>query len=247
MATVIIHGAQIPGTTRSPKHGRPAAQLWGCTRANVKYWGGRLTDWDAWFDVHPLVKTKDFAGIAQRRPEAWNWYRQQDGRRPIYLQAPEAHADQARASTFFQQVPGARRFPIGEIQEFYKLRERWDGPLEACRAFFCQVGMMMAYAGYLGFDTVVLNGIGQPQHVAHQHLHRDIGYWQGYLRGRGIDVVIDGRSTFLMPEQLYAYDGHHFDELTAMREHGIHENEREVYDRVLKEVRRGRPVPRMPA
>jgi hypothetical protein len=244
MAAVIIHGAQIPGTTHSPKHGRPGAQLWGCTRANIKYWGGKLGDWDAWCDVHPLTATNDFQGIPQRRPETWRWYCQQDGTRPIYLQAPEAHADVDAARRLFDQVPGARRFPIAEIQEFYKLRERWDAPLEPSRYFYCQVAMMMAFAGYLGFDTVVLNGIGQPRHVAHQHLHRDIGYWMGLLRGRGIDVVIDGSSTFLMPERLYAYDGHHFEELGAIREHGIHEREGEMFDRVMREVRRGRPVRR---
>jgi len=216
MPTIIIHGAKVYGDERYPKYGRQA-ELWGCTRANTRSWGGRLKDWDRWFDMHPLVRTKDFAGIPERRPGAWQWYQAQDGSRPIYLQAPEAHKhQQALALERFESVPGAVRFPIMVLQQAYPLRERWDAPLAPCRMFYSQVGMMIAFAVYEGGDPIVLNGIGQPTNVAHQHLHRDIGYWMGFARGRGIDVVIDGPSTFLQPDYLYAYDRHHHAELKAM-------------------------------
>ena len=244
MKTIIIHGAKVDGDDRYPKYGREA-ELWGCTRANTRHWGSRLKDWDRWFDVHPLVKTHDFAGIPERRPEAWRWYCAQDGTRPIYLQAPEAHrVKREEALARFNQVPGAKRFPIDRVQEMFPVRERWNGPEEPTRMFYCQVGMMLAFAIHEGGDPIVLNGIGQPRHMAHQHLHRDIGYWMGFARGLGIDVVIDGRSSFLMPEYLYAYDKHHFMELEEMRRTGGHESEQDIYERVVRETRRGRPARR---
>jgi hypothetical protein len=241
---VIIHGAKVDGDDRYPKYGRQA-ELWGCTRANTRSWGGRLKDWDRWFDVHPLVKTKDFAGIPERRPEAWRWYCAQDGTRPIYLQAPEAHqVSQSLAQQRFDLVPGAVRFPIAQVQQAFALRERWAAPVGPTSMFYCQVGMMIAFAIHEGADTIVLNGIGQPRHEHHQHLHRDIGYWMGYARGRGIDVVIDGTSTFLQPDYLYAYDKHHFAELAQMRRTGGQETEQDIYERVVRETRRGRPARR---
>ena len=240
MKTIIIHGAKVYGDDRYPKYGRQA-ELWGCTRANVRSWGGRLKDWDRWVDVHPLVKTKDFPGIPERRPAAWQWYQQQDGSRPIYLQAPEAHkTNPTLALERFESVPGAVRFPIMTLQQAFAHRERWDAPLEPTRLFYSQVGMMIAFAIHELADTIVLNGIGQPRGTNHQHLHRDILYWMGVARGRGVDVVIDGTSTFLQPDYLYAYDKHHFAELAHMRAYGGEEREEEIVQRLLKDQRRGR-------
>src|SRR5678816_1417806 len=86
MRSVIIHGKKV--TAQSPRHGRPTCALWGVTRANVKFWDGTLTDWTEWVDVHPLTARLGFAGIPERRPEAWAWYRRQDASRPIYFQEP---------------------------------------------------------------------------------------------------------------------------------------------------------------
>jgi|GEM_PF-4423156 hypothetical protein len=242
MHTIIIHGAQVTGDPRPPKYGR-AAELWGCTRCNVRYWGGKLTDWDRWVDVHPLVKTKDFPGIPERRPEAWRWYCAQDGRRPIYLQAPEQHkSQQALALERFQMVPGATRFPIDAIRAAFPTRERWGEAPGPTKMFYSQVGMMLAFALVEGADTIVLNGIGQPRGVNHQHLHRDIGYWMGVARGLGVDVVVDGSSSFLQPTYLYAYDRHHFDELAAMRAQDGEEREDEMRARLQQEMRRGRQM-----
>lgn len=245
--TFIIHGAKIPGTSTSPKRGRPGAILVGCTRANSKYWGGLLHDWDEWVDLHPLIKTRDFAGIPERRRDAWDWYQRQDARRPIWLQAPEDHRgtplEQAQALERFNRVPGARRFPIEDVRRAFPVRERWGADLEPHRYYFCQVGIMVSWCLMRGATTIVLNGIGMPTNVPHQHLHRDIGYWIGFARGRGCDVVIDGPSTFLAPTHLYGYDRHHFKELTEARRQ-VEEGPEAVAELEARNAalrRRGRP------
>src|SRR6266496_358730 len=148
MKTVIIHGKRV--SIPSPRKGREECELWGVTRCNVKFWGGQLHDWTRWFDIHPLTPVGLFKGIPQRRPKAWHWYREQDGTRPLYLQAPKT--DEQRR--LFNLVPGAVVFPLPLIQEAFPV----SGQLN--RTFICQTGMMIAFAVLEGFDRIILNGIG---------------------------------------------------------------------------------------
>src|SRR5688572_11722173 len=122
--TVIIHGKR--DSPESPRKGRPECALWGVTRANTHYWGSRLSDWTAWFDIHPLTQAGRFDGIPQRRPATWDWFKAQDGKRPIYLMDPEVSDDPVRARELFAQVPGATVFPIREIQDRFQVREVWQ-------------------------------------------------------------------------------------------------------------------------
>lgn len=240
MDTVIIHGKRV--TQKSPRAGRDAA-LWGVTRANVKFWGESLTDWTEWFDMHPLVATHQFDGIAARRPEAWRWYAKQGTARPIWLQAPEDHAREhwAEAERRFKEIPGAQPFPLKAIQRALPING------EPNRWFTCQVDMMLAKAIVDGYRTVILNGIGVASQITYQHLHRGIPYWIGFARGHGVDVVVEGPSTYHTPQKVYAYERLSYDELAQGRKEerdlerfgGDLATMEEINDR---ERRRGRPL-----
>lgn len=236
--TVIIHGRKV--SERSPRHGRPECELWGVTRANPKFWNGNLLDWTRWVDVHPLVKSGQFEGIPTRRPDAFSWYRSQDGTRPIYLQDPKfAGTPELRreAERLFAQVPGAVPFPIEELLTAFTAGG------EPRPHFNCQVGMMMALAKWEGFQTVILNGIGTVATLTHQHLHRDILHWIGYLRGSGMTVIVEGPSTFKPPAQVYAFEAFQYAELAAARrEEADPGPDLEALEQLnARELRRGRP------
>jgi len=214
MRTVIIHGKRWTDHFLSPRAGRPECELWGVTRANCRFWDGRLLDWSRWCDIHPLTQTQRFPGIPQRRPDAWRWYLAQDGTRPIYLQAPEAHPpeDQAEALRLFTLVPGAVRFPIREIQAAFPING------EPNRWFVEMTGMMIAQALLEGFERIILNGIGCQTTAEFQIAHRSIPYWIAFARGRGVTVEIEGPSVFHTPREIYAYQRFNYDELEQARE-----------------------------
>lgn len=204
MKAIIIHGKRI--SEQSPRDGREAeCELAGVTRANAKFWNGTLKNWTEWWDVHPLVESGKFAGIPERRPESWLWMRSQDGSRPIYLQAPEDHsatADKGLAAERFAMVPGAVRYNLRAVMEKLKLP---DGREETM--FGCMVGHMIAHILCREqHDTIILNGIGMVDNIPYEHLHRQIYYWMGYARGRGVNVVVEGNSCYKQPNSVYAYD-----------------------------------------
>jgi hypothetical protein len=242
MRTVIIHGKRV--TERSPRAGRPECDLWGVTRANCRYWHGRLLDWTEWVDVHPLVATPDFPGIPERRPDAWRWYLQQDGTRPIWLMAPEQHpagSDYEKAARRFAMVPGARAFPIREIQAHYPING------EPNRWFVEQTGMMLAAAGMRGYERIICNGIGGNTRADWQVAHRSILYWIAFLRGRGVTVEIEGPSIYHTPSAIYSYGKFNYRELHKARveqaqiDSGFHDDIAAKEDVNAREIARGRP------
>lgn len=252
MRTVIIHGKRV--SDLSPRAGRSECELWGVTRANCRFWHGRLLDWTRWTDIHPLVETRDFPGIPERRADAWNWMRQQDGTRPIYLMAPEQHpagSDFKKAAERFAMIPGAQPFPIREIQAHYPIAHREkDGTWtdEPNRWFVEQTGMMMAHAGMIGFEHVILNGIGCINRADFFVAHRSILYWIAFLRGRGIKVTIEGPSIFHTPPEIYSYRKFNYAELHAARKEQLAIDNGSADDWTVKEEinarerSRGRPA-----
>jgi hypothetical protein len=209
--TVIIHGIKI--SDRSPRAGREDCALWGVTRANCRFWKGKLLDWTEWYDVHPLVASSQFPGIPERRPDAWKWYCAQDGTRPIYLQAPEAHAPSLRAEALrrFNMVPGAVRFPIRDIQQRFPING------EPNRWFVEMAGMLIAKALFNGYNKIILNGIGTQTTYEFERAHRSILYWIGHARGMGVHVEVEGKSIFHTPRSIYAYEKFNYDELDQAR------------------------------
>lgn len=239
MKTVIIHGKRISPQAPDPRAGREECELWGCTQGNVKFWGGQLTSWTRWFDIHPLVKTADFDGIPARRPDAWAWYRAQDGTRPIYLQAPEEHPDHAiaEARRLFDQVPGAVAFPIRELQRAYLVNG------EPNRNFRCQIGMMIAFATLLcSFEKIICNGVGMSNRIDFQIAHKDTDDWIWFARGRGLTVEIEGASTHHMPTKIYAYEKLNWVEVAMARSERPYDELKNLHEINQRELRRGRPI-----
>lgn len=240
MRTVIIHGKKV--SERSPRFGRDECDLWTVTRAICRFWQGKLDDWTEHYDLHPLVQTGRFAGIPERRPDAWEWYLAQDGTRPIYLQAPEAAhpSQQAEAMRRFNLVPGAVRFPIREIQAAFPING------EPNRWFVEQAGMMIAKAVMEGREHIILNGIGCVNSLEFERAHRSILYWIGFARGRGVRVDIEGPSIFHTPAAIYAYEKFNYDELAAAREDIRRQPLRDQFlardDANRRERARGRPL-----
>jgi hypothetical protein len=179
--TVIITGRRI--APESPKVRWPHAELWGVTRCNTFYWRETLTDWDRWFDVHPVQPTDYHKGILAKRPEAWEWYTRQRSGRPIYLLEP--HPD----------VPDSVAFPRAEVQAFFDTSQ-----------FTVSVDWLIALALMEGFQRIVLNGIGTRMEPTYQYAHKGILYWIGFARGRGVEVLIEGPSCYAEPEKVYGYE-----------------------------------------
>ena len=186
--TVIIHGKRV--SDLSPKWKWPGSELWGVTRCNVLYWRESLPDWDRWFDIHPVHPEDHHGGILAKRPEAWDWYTRQTGGRPIYLR--EAHPD----------VPDSVAFPRAEVQTWCAQRFS-EG---ACTQFTVSVDWMIPFAMMLGFERIVLNGIGTRFEPDFQYEHQGIWHWIGFARGAGIDLIIEGPSCYRMPEKVYGYE-----------------------------------------
>lgn len=212
------------------------------TRANVRFWQGKLLDWTAWVDVHPLVATPRFPGIPERRADAWGWYLKQDGTRPIYLMDPEQHphgANLEEARRRFKQVPGAVAFPIREIQRAFPING------EPNRWFVEQAGMMIAMAVMQGYERIILNGIGCITTLEFERAHRTILYWIAFAQGRGVTVEVEGPSIFHMPREIYAYQKFNYDELKQARQDIKDAENRPDINGLLavnaKERRRGRP------
>lgn len=250
MRTVIIHGRKV--SPHSPRAGREDCELWGVTRANARggphFWGGKLTDWTRWFDLHPLTQTDRFPGIPERRPDAWAWYCAQDGSRPIYLQGPEytRPANRALAEERFRMVRGAVSFPVREVQAAFPV-DQGRGP-EPNRWFIEQTGFMIAFALLEGFERIILNGIGTMTTMEFKVAHETILYWMAFARGRGAEVFIEGPSIYKMPGSIYAFEKFNYDELAQARQERRDIARREDlsgWDELNeKERRRGRPLRR---
>lgn len=179
--TVILHGKRV--SELSPKLRWPHAELWGVTRCNVVYWRESLTDWDRWFDIHPVEATSYHRGILAKRPEAWAWYTRQPAGRPIYL--TEVHPD----------VPASVAFPRQWVQD----------TLQTTR-FTVSVDWLIGLAICEGFQRIVLNGIGTRMEPDFRYAHQGILYWLGYAEGSGIDLVIEGPSCYATPTKVYGYE-----------------------------------------
>lgn len=187
-STVIIHGKKV--TEQSPRYGRPECDLWGVTRANVKYWmpspHGELKDWTAWFDTHDPNPNGNYPGSKARRPEQWDWFKTLDGSKPVYLHtAPDP------------DVPGSVRFPIDDLKAAFPYPLGYWG---------CTVAEMIGFAMLKGYERIILNGIGVSQSPEHRTLHESILAMIYLARGRGLTVEIEGPSIYRIPTTTYGYD-----------------------------------------
>ncbi len=231
-STLIIHGVKI--SDQSPRHGRPECDLWGVTRCNVKYWGGKLDDWTAWHDYHALIGSRQCERLSTRRPDNWQWMCAQDGSRPIYLHDPKLAFDPVRAQAEFNKVPGATVFPLDAVRATFP----WvDGEW-----YDCQVALMIAFALHLGqYDRIIFNGIGTRGSEMIMLSHIGTLYWMAAARALGVDVVIEGPSIYHQPKGIYIFK----DLAHPWNPHGPRHADVDLDDpKVQRDIARGRPVHR---
>lgn len=186
-STVIFLGKRTkPG---SPKRDYPGAHLWGTTHSNQRYTQlGPIDDWDEWHDWHPIDPTPFYPGILARRPKTYAWYRTLPvNDRPLVMLE---HDD---------RIPASVGAPWRELAKIYGI------PNEAGHLWAtCQVDWMMMEAEQRGYKRIILHGHGCRDQVEHFVAHRGILYWVGYMRGRGIEVVVLEPSWFRAPSKPYA-------------------------------------------
>lgn len=169
----------------------PRVERWGTNAVMFRRYGGDFEHWTRWFDLHRTPH------IEKQRPEAYAWYRQQDGSRPIYQW--EINPD----------VPGSRAYPLAAVQSFFGESPaaidpaRYPGRVE--RDFWGSLAWMIALAIYEGFEAIDLFWFVVDTQC-HEKQIPSVRYWIGQARGRGIRVTVHGDSTLKPSGPLYGVE-----------------------------------------
>lgn len=153
----------------------PDAETWGTNNVMWARYSGVVPRWDRWFDLHPT------AHIQARRPEAYRWYTEQDGTRPIYQWAVNP------------EIPGSRAYPKDAILQTFSEH----GHVE--RDFWGSISWMLALAIAEGYERIELFWFALMNDTYTKQVP-STRYWIGQARGRGVQVVIHGES-MLKPQQ----------------------------------------------
>jgi hypothetical protein len=202
MRTIVFLGKRSEKVPDSPKPRYPGSHLAGVTHANVRKPNlPQITDWDTWWDIHPIKRTRFadgtvYEGIENLRPKALGWYRKlpgpgQHGYRPLYM------------LEHYPDIPASVRFPVEDVVKAFPV---FDELAQAEPGFFatCQVDYMMAWAILQGYEHIVLAGHGVSQDPEHMIAHRGILYWRGFAEGRGLRMTVHRPSWYRCPQRLYA-------------------------------------------
>lgn len=162
----------VPDFDRSP-----GVERWGTNAVMFRRYSGVFDEWTRWFDLHRTPH------ILAQRPEAYAWYQQQDGSRPIYQW--EVNPD----------IPGSAAYPRAAVQAYF------DGDLD----FWGSLSWMLALAIYEQFTDIELFWfvVDRSQYGHHIPAAR---YWIGQARGRGITVRIHGDSELKPNHPLYGFE-----------------------------------------
>jgi hypothetical protein len=155
-------------------------ELWGINDLAFVRFSGRFDGWKRWFDPHRR------AHILARRPHAYRWYQQQDGRRPIYLGEPDP------------TVPGAVVFPFEQLQRDFA----HEGQRE--RFFTSTLDWCIALALMERFEAIELCWIRLEGRDERSRQRDGAHYWIGRARARGVRVVLHGQSSLFPDGSLYA-------------------------------------------
>lgn len=179
MATVLQICGRAPAAHLVPPD-LPGAERWIIGSAYHEHVG---TAYTRVFDVHPLEPTEHHKGIFALRPDAWQWYGQQD--KPVYL--IEKHWD----------VPTSVTYPRDALLQF--------GARGAC-AISSTVDQMLALAlAEHTFTEIHLCGV-RMNSIEEWVLQREcLGYWIGRCDERGIDLITDPVASLCAPERVYGF------------------------------------------
>lgn len=157
----------------------PSVERWGTNRMMLLRYGGDFDIWTRWFDLHRTPH------ILKQRPEAYDWYRKQDGRRPIYQW--EVNDD----------IPGSAAYPREAVQAYFSESDRVE------REFWGSISWLVALAIYEQFEQIDLFWFVMDSHINQVPSAR---YWIGQARGRGIAVKIHGDSMLKPSGPIYGYE-----------------------------------------
>lgn len=164
------------------------AERWGTNAVMFRRYGGEFDRWTRWFDLHRTPH------ILKQRPDAYAWYAQQDGTRPIYQWEVNS------------EIPGSRAYPVEAIRRFFG-----DDALEDPRYperpesdFWGSLAWMFALAIYEGFEAIDLFWFVVDTHC-HERQIPSVRYWIGQARGRGIRVTVHGDSSLKPSGPLYGW------------------------------------------
>ena len=159
----------------------PAVERWGTNAVMFRRYGGEFDAWTRWFDLHQSDQ------IQARRPEAYAWYRQQDGRRPIYQWAVNP------------EIPGSTAYPLE------RFKAAFDEPGREERDCWGSLSWMLALAILEDFTEVDLFWFVNDSHQ-HGAQIPSVRYWIGQCRGRGMRVTIHGDSELKPQGRLYGLE-----------------------------------------
>ncbi len=179
MKTVELIGAGMSFGTIPPFD--PQAERWGTNNVMFARYGGDFDAWTRWFDLHPR------AHIQARRPQAWEWYTQQRGDRPIFLKEHDP------------AVPCSAAFPFEAVRQYFCTDTHDE------RDFWGSISWLIALAIVEGFERIdlfwfVLANDAYTKQVPSTR------YWIGQARARGIEVRIHGDSALKPANQMYGYE-----------------------------------------
>lgn len=176
MANRLRKTVQILGKGRGVEPpSSPGIERWGINDLAFVRYSGEFTAWTRWFDMHPPDR------IRARRPQAWEWYQQQD--KPIYLL--EANPD----------IPASVEYPKKRILSRF-----------ATTRFQSSFDWAMALALEEQFEQIELVWCPMKQPSEHDRQIPSACYWIGRAEERGVEVVIHGESALQAATQLYGYD-----------------------------------------
>ena len=152
----------------------PEAERWGINDLIYLRYNGEFDDWTRWFDLHHSER------ILTKRPQAWEWYKQQV--KPIYLLEPDL------------DIPASLAYPKAEILDYF-----------GTKRFGSSFDWMMALAIYEKFEQIELCWCRMLQQIEHQKQIPTATYWIGQAEARGIKVKIHGESGLQPNPLLYGF------------------------------------------
>lgn len=183
--TVAIVGSAWTSRSWAP-YGDPDVEIWCFNEMHGQLGVEEPT---RWFQLHPKWVWNDEDNVRFGHLE---WLKK-DRDYPIYMQK------------VFDDVPGAVRFPLQEIQK--KLLTRiWRGEMLIKKLFTTSMAYAMALALYeREFERIELYGIELIMTGEYGYQREAFAFWLGKADGMGVEVWMPDACT-LLKAPLYAYE-----------------------------------------
>lgn len=160
-----------------------ADESWEIWILNTLGYLNEVPRWDRQFELHPINWIIEEPGYG----EYYGWLKAQDGRRPIYMQAP------------VEEIRGCVVYPYDRV--FEKFPRRY---------FTNSVSWMMALALLEGHEEIGLYGVNMAQHgmgekSEYAHQRPSCEYFCGYADAAGVKLHVPAGSDLLKAPALYGF------------------------------------------